>query len=148
VSWSDFLGLTNPAFRRLAQSIVRSKDEGTKFQGYFEDGENEVRFVPGTYLLRNATRQVKDVALGTVPYCDLKLLTNDFPTLLPDTKAAKELLETSCHDRDGSPYRFHFVADYAIGDSALNNTARKCLETLGTERCVNTQVFLWNSKTS
>jgi hypothetical protein len=103
-----------------------------------------VRFVPRTYLLRKAARQVKEVALGTMPFCDLKELTKQFPTLLPDVKAAKEFLETSCLDKNSSPYEFHFVADYAIGDSSLNNTAKKCLETLGTERYVNTQVIFHN----
>jgi hypothetical protein len=101
-----------------------------------------VCFVPRTYLLRRATRQVKEVALGTRPYLDLKLLSQEFPTLLPDTQAAKTFVETSTHKKDGAPYIFRFVAEYAIGDSSLNNTASKCLEALGRERFVNTQVWL------
>jgi hypothetical protein len=125
----------------LAQSILNSEDDTNSLQGYFEGGENEIRFVPRSYLLRKATKQVKEVALGTLPFCDLKQLTQRFPTLLPDSKAAKEFVETACHDKHGAPYEFHFVAeDYAVGDSSLNNTANKCLHILGTQRTVDTKV--------
>jgi hypothetical protein len=136
----DFLGLSNHAFRRLAQSIVQSSTDGNNMQGFFEGGEDEVRFIPRTYLLRRANRRVKEVALGTLPFCDLNQLTQKFPTLLADSQAAKDFITTQCHDRDGLPYNFHFISQYAIGEISLNNTARKCMETLGAARFVNTKV--------
>jgi hypothetical protein len=120
--------------------MVHSEDDAANLQGYFEGGENEVRFVPRSYLLRKATRQIKEVAHGVLPFCDLKSLTQKFPTLISSIKAAREFVETSCQDKDGSPYKFQFVGDYAIGETSLNNTARKCLEILGNERYVDTQV--------
>jgi hypothetical protein len=142
-SWnrSDMLGLTSNAFWRLAQKLATESEQEEATQGYFESsGKDEVRFVPRSYLLRKAKRRVKDVAQGIEPFCDLRKLVQKYPILLPDVEAAKELVEKQCHNTDGSPYTFHFVSHYAIGDISLNNTARVCHETLGLQRYVSTKV--------
>lgn len=139
VSWTspDFQGLSGFAFINLAHSLTNGESQPP---GFFELVEDEVRFSPRTYLLRKATRLVKEVAHGELPYCDLMKLTEKFPTLLPEVQSSRDFIEKQCHDHRGNPYKFHFVSHYAIGDAGLNNTAKKCLEILGSERWVNTGV--------
>jgi len=121
--------------------MSENSEEEKGINGYFEDSQNEVRFIPRTYLLRKTEQLVTEVAIGKLPFCDLNILTQKFPTLLPDVAAAKDFVKTQCHGKHGSPYVFHFISHYGIGDISLNNTASKCLEKLGSDRFVNTKVI-------
>ncbi|KAF2436689.1 hypothetical protein EJ08DRAFT_157081 [Tothia fuscella] len=146
VTWteSDMLGLYPNAFRHIAESTVRTCGEGSSIQGSFDidNRGDDIRFTPQSYLLRKANQRVKEVALGTLPFCDLKTLSQKLRALLPTVAAAKEYFETQSQDRHGTPYKFHYISDYAIGDVSLNNTAKKCLETLGADRYLSTKPYL------
>jgi hypothetical protein len=133
-------GLSKKAFCRLAESLFPPTGDADAIEGDFESIEDGVRFIPRSYILRKVKHHAKEVARGDKPYCDLDNLTKLYPKVLPDVESAREFVESVAHDRDGSPFRFHYISHYAIGNSSLNSTARKNLENLGADRFANTKV--------
>lgn len=134
------LGLSKSAFCRLAESLFPSTDQQHPIHGDFESGEEGVKFVPHSYILRKVKYHAKEVARGDKPYADLKNLTKLYPRVLPDIQSARDYLENVTTDKDGSPSKFHILSHYAIGNSSLNSTARTNLEKLGDDRFTNTKV--------
>lgn len=137
---NDFQGLDIPTFAKLAHKFAQENNGHEPLYGFFESGKDEVRYVTKIYLLRKAKRALKEVAMGEEAYCDLDQLVKKYPTLLPDVEAAKQMAMTECLHKDGNKYKWHFISHYAIGDAGLNNTAKRCMETLGPQRYLNTQV--------
>lgn len=140
--WStkEMFGLDIPAFAKLAHKLVQECNGPEPLYGYFETGKDQVRYVTKNYLLRKAKQILKAVAIGEEAFCDLDGLVKKYPTLLPDVEAAKQLALTQVLHKDGSKYKWHFITHYAIGDVGLNNTAKRCMETLGPQRYLNTKV--------
>ncbi|KIW07828.1 uncharacterized protein PV09_01746 [Verruconis gallopava] len=139
---NDMYGLDTATFGRLAQKLAQEFNGSEPLYGTFEIGKDEVRYITKSYLLRKAKRSLKEVAIGDEAFCDLEQLVKKYPTLLPDIEAARQLAERECLHKDGSRYKWHFISHYVIGDVGLNNTAKRCLETLGPQRYLNTQPFV------
>jgi hypothetical protein len=141
-TWSSdaMFGLDIPTFARLAHKLVQECNGPTELYGFFESGKDEVRYVTKSYSLRKAKRTLKEVAIGDEAFCDLAKMVQKYPTLLPDLDSARHLARTECLHKDGNKYKWHFISHYAIGDVGLNNTAKRCLEILGTQRYLNNKV--------
>jgi hypothetical protein len=137
---NDFQGLDIPTFAKLAHKFAQENNGREPLYGFFESGKDEVRYVTKSYLLRKAKRALKEVAMGEEAYCDLHQLVKKYPTLLPDVEAAKQMAMTECLHKDGTKYKWHLISHYAIGDAGLNNTAKRCMEILGPQRYLNTEV--------
>ena len=136
---NDMYGLDMPTFARLAHKFAQEFNGREPLYGFFESGQDQVRYITKSYLSRKARRILKQVAMGEEAYCDLEQLMKKYPTLLPNIEAAKQMAADVLH-KDGSRYKWHFISKYAIGDVGLNNTATQCMESLGPQRYVNTQV--------
>lgn len=139
-SSSDMFGLDIATFAKLAHKLAQEFNGHEPLYGFFESGKDEVRYVTKSYLLRKAKRTLKEVAMGEEAFCDLEQLVKSYPTLLANVEAARQMAVTGCLHKDGAKYKWHFITHYAIGDVGLNNTAKRCMETLGAQRYLNTQV--------
>lgn len=139
VTWADteMLGLSSETFLSLCQKFTQEPTEFRAADGFFESGKHGIMYTPSAYLLRKARRTLKEVAMGTVPFCDLDRLARKYPKIIHDVPAAKQFAEKECLHKDGTPYKWHFVSHFAIGDTSLNNTAQKCYELLGDQRYLN-----------
>jgi hypothetical protein len=136
----EMFGLDMSTFAMLAHKLVQECNGPEPIYGYFEVGKDQVKYVTKNYLLRKAKHTLKEVALGEEAFCDLEHLVRKYPTLLPDVEAARQMALTQVLHKDGSRYKWHFITHYAIGDVGLNNTSKRCMETLGMQRYLDFRV--------
>ena len=136
----DMCGLDIPTFAKLAHKLAQELHGNVPLYGFFECGNDQVRYVTKSYLARKAKRTLKQVAMGEEAYCDLEQVVRKYPTLMPTVEAAKQMAMTEVLHKDGNRYKWHFISHYAIGDVGLNNTAKQCMEDLGSRRYLNTKV--------
>jgi hypothetical protein len=136
----DMFGLDIPTFSSIAYQFCQEFNGHEPLYGFFKSDEHSVCYVTKSYLLRKAKRALKEVAMGAKLFCNFQQLVFKYPTLLPNVETARRMALTEVLHKNGKRYRWHFVNHYAIGDVALNTIVKRCMETLGTQRYLNTEV--------